>query len=174
MDTVSAKKRSQIMAQVKSRNTSPEIAFRKILYKNGIRYRLHYKIDGNPDIVIVSKKIAIFIDGCFWHKCPRCYRPPHTNLHYWEPKIERNVLRDRANNKTLKLKGWHVIRFWEHQIKKTPQKALAKVLKLIRLEPAGQEKRGCQVVQESQNNQISLGKSSGNTISNSERGVRDD
>lgn len=116
------------MAQVKSKNTNPELVFRKILYKNGIRYRLHYKIDGKPDIVIVSKKIAIFIDGCFWHKCPKCYRQPNSNLDYWLPKIQRNVMRDKAVNNNLKSKGWRVIRIWEHQIKKAPNKALDKVL----------------------------------------------
>ena len=128
VDTFTKEQRSQIMAKIKGKDTKPEIIFRKLLYSKGIRYRIHYPVEGKPDIVIVSKKIAIFIDGCFWHKCPKCCRLPRSNKDYWLPKIQRNIERDKKTNKALKSKGWKVIRIWEHEIKENPQGAVKKVI----------------------------------------------
>ncbi len=111
-------KRSRNMAAIRSRNTSIEIRFRKALWASGIRgYRLHYLLPGKPDIVFTRKRLAIFIDGCFWHWCPQCFRMPKTHREYWEPKICRNVARDEDINQQLQQNGWTVIRFWEHEIK---------------------------------------------------------
>lgn len=128
VDTFTKEQRSQIMAKIKSKDTKPEIFFRKLLYSKGIRYRTHYPIDGKPDVVIVSQKIAIFVDGCFWHKCPKCCRLPNSNKDYWIEKIEKNVKRDKKINETLKSKGWKVIRIWEHEIKENLEGALKKVI----------------------------------------------
>jgi DNA mismatch endonuclease (patch repair protein) len=111
-------KRSEIMRCVKSKNTSPEIKLRSLLFRNGIRgWRLHAKgLPGNPDIVFNTKKLAIFVDGCFWHGCSICYRRPSSNRKYWDKKLLRNILRDNKNTNELRKMGWKVLRFWEHDI----------------------------------------------------------
>ena len=79
---------------------------------------MHPKIAGSPDIILTDKKTAVFLHGCFWHKCPKHYKEPKSNKKYWLPKIEKNVLRDKMNMKLLKNNGWKVVRIWEHEIKK--------------------------------------------------------
>ena len=118
-DVFSKEKRSEIMSKIRSKNTQPEVLLRKELWKKGYRYRIHFKLPGKPDIVFIRKRIVIFIDGCFWHRCPRCYKAPKSNTSYWEAKISKNIERDKLINATLTKKGWHVIRIWEHQIKET-------------------------------------------------------
>lgn len=122
--------RSRIMSRISGKNTSPELKLRKQLHLMGYRYSLRYRfkeLNFKPDIVMVSRKICIFVDGCFWHRCPRCYKAPKTNKKYWLPKIERNVQRDKEQNRYLKTHGWKVIRIWEHDIDKN----LDKILKMI-------------------------------------------
>lgn len=125
------------MSLIRSTNTKPEIALRKILnsnlYARGYRYRLHYKkLSGRPDVVFVAQKVAIFIDGSFWHGYR--FRKGQTNLSrdYWLPKIKRNMQRDKEVNKKLKKMEWNVIRIWEHDIKKHPEKIVDKVLKSLK------------------------------------------
>lgn len=108
--------RSKIMAAIHSKNTKPEITIRKALWSKGMRYRIHYGAE-KIDIAFPSKKLAIFIDGCFWHSCPLHFRPPKNNVDYWRPKIERNVGRDAEKNDRLKMSGWQVMRFWEHELR---------------------------------------------------------
>lgn len=74
------------------------------------------KIPGSPDIILRDKKVAIFVHGCFWHKCPKCYREPKSNKEYWLPKIKRNVRRDERNAAMLRRGGWKVVKLWEHEI----------------------------------------------------------
>jgi len=78
---------------------------------------MHPKIPGSPDAILKDRKVAIFVDSCFFHKCPRCYVEPQSNRDYWIPKIADNVKRDRRCNITLERAGWKVIRLWEHEIK---------------------------------------------------------
>lgn len=108
--------RSQIMARVRSRNTEPEQRLRKALWRLGLRYRLGAKLPGSPDIVFVSARIAIFVDGCFWHNCPIHGELPVTNREYWQAKITRNEDRDRRVDEELQHLGWNVLRVWEHDI----------------------------------------------------------
>jgi len=119
MDTFSKEKRSRIMAQVKgSGNQSTELAFIRILRSRGLcGWRRHYPITGHPDFVFPKVRLAVFIDGCFWHACPNHCRMPTSNKSYWEKKISRNARRDRAVSSQLKRDGWVVIRFWEHDMK---------------------------------------------------------
>jgi DNA mismatch endonuclease, patch repair protein len=128
-DTVSKEKRSQVMSKVRSKNTKLELSFRKKLWNKGFRYRLHYKITGKPDLVFVSKKVAVFIDSCFWHKCPLHHRQPGSNKDYWILKFKRNEERAKEVNKKLKKEGWKVIRIWEHAIKNNQEKCIKKVIK---------------------------------------------
>ncbi len=104
----------------KNRNTSPELKLRKMLFSFGIRgYRLHWKIQGNPDVTFIRKKICIFIHGCFWHRCPCCDLPiPKKNTAFWIKKFDRNVSRDKQNIKSLHDLGWTTIVIWECQLKK--------------------------------------------------------
>jgi len=111
--------RSRIMASVKSRDTkSTELKFISLLKEKGITgWRRNYPLTGKPDFVFPLFKITVFIDGCFWHGCPRHCRMPSSNVNYWNTKIEKNKIRDKKITKALKMKGWQVIRIWEHEIK---------------------------------------------------------
>jgi len=129
---ITTKERSRLMSKIRSNETSPEIILRKALWGEGIRYRKNYKkIAGNPDIAIVNKKIAIFVDGEFWHgyKWKDKRKKIKANRAYWIPKIEKNILRDKINTKKLRKEGWVVIRFWEQQLKKDLTKCLKKIKK---------------------------------------------
>ncbi len=120
------------MSRIRARDTTPEKKLRRMLWQNGIRgYRIHYDLIGKPDIVFVKKKIAVFIDGCYWHKCPVCFREPDTRKEFWMKKIESNVRRDEKVNEELKKEGWTVIRIWEHEIRKEPEKVIAGILSLL-------------------------------------------
>ena len=130
-DIFSKRKRSLVMSRIKSRNTNLEVNFLRILsarlYPKGFRYRKHYnKVLGRPDIVFVREKIAVFLDGDFWHgfDLKRGKMPPRK---YWLPKIRKNVERDKKVNATLRKIGWKVLRFWEHEIKKNPQAAIKSI-----------------------------------------------
>ena len=124
-DAFSKKKRSQIMSKIRSKNTKLELEFKKLL--TGLRFRYQPKVIGKPDFASKKLKIAIFIDSCFWHKCPKHFRQPNSNKSYWKPKINGNVKRANEVNKLLKKEGWRVIRFWEHEVTKNPEKYLDKV-----------------------------------------------
>jgi DNA mismatch endonuclease (patch repair protein) len=124
--------RSRVMANIRSKNTKPEIKLRKLLWSAGIRgYRIHYKLLGKPDIVFNKKKIAIFIDGCFWHKCPLDFQEPKTRKEYWMKKIQMNIERDKKVNDQLQSDGWTVVRIWEHMMRKEPEKVVARILALL-------------------------------------------
>ena len=104
------------MAAVRSENTKPEIAARMLLRKSGYKYRSQYGKE-RIDFAILDKKLAIFIDGCFWHMCPKHAHFPKSNKSYWRPKLKKNMERDKAKNRRLKSAGWSVVRIWEHQLK---------------------------------------------------------
>jgi len=125
--------RSRVMSRIRSKQTRPEIALRKCLWRRGWRgYRINVKeLPGKPDIVFNSRKIAIFVDGCFWHKCPKCFVEPKSNRDYWLPKIERNVARDRIADEQLQQTGWEVIRIWEHDVKEDLEGCVEKIIKQI-------------------------------------------
>ena len=103
------------MSRIRDKNTVPELTLRKAVSSSGLRgYRLHYGLPGKPDIVFPRRKIAVFIDGCFWHKCPKCFTEPATNNRFWIEKIASNIKRDRLVNIELRRNGWKVLRVWEH------------------------------------------------------------
>lgn len=113
--------RSYIMSRIRKTDTKPEIAVRKHLFKNGFRYRIHYrKLLGNPDIVLPKYKLVIFVNGCFWHAHAGCKynKLPKSNKDYWIPKIKRNVERDKKNKKELNILGWRVMTIWECETEK--------------------------------------------------------
>jgi DNA mismatch endonuclease (patch repair protein) len=126
---------SKVMSANKAKNTAPEIRLRQALWGAGIRgYRLHYKkIPGKPDMAFVSKKTAIFVHGCFWHRCPNCsYELPKTNSAFWQSKFEKNIVRDKRKSKDIESLGWNVLTVWECEIEKDIQKIVVSVKKLLR------------------------------------------
>lgn len=114
MDIVDQQTRSEIMSHVKSKNTIPELKFRKGLFARGFRYLIHGKLPGKPDLVFPKYKSVIFVNGCFWHghDCPR-FRIPSTNIEYWDAKIKRNMANDKRNHEALRSLGWRVLVVWE-------------------------------------------------------------
>lgn len=119
-DKLKAAKRSEIMRAVHSEDTGPEMIVRKLVHSLGFRYRLHVStLPGKPDLVFPSRKKVIFVHGCFWHgdSCPRGERVPKENRDYWIKKINRNVERDKKNQKLLKGLGWDHLIIWEHELK---------------------------------------------------------
>jgi DNA mismatch endonuclease (patch repair protein) len=121
------------MSKIRSTNTKPEITLRKTLWKNGLRgYRLHLKkLPGKPDIVFSKSKVVIFVDGCFWHKCPVCYTEPETNKEYWIPKINQNVLKDQEQTRDLEKMGYTVIRIWEHEVEKSIETVINRIIAIL-------------------------------------------
>jgi len=133
VDVLTKKQRSYNMSQIKGRDTKPELSLQKLLFGKGARgYRVHYKLTGKPDIVFPSRKVAIFIDGCFWHKCPKCFIEPETRKEFWLNKISGNVKRDKQVNKILKKDEWKVLRFWEHEVRKDADKVAQKTIKELK------------------------------------------
>lgn len=131
-DTVSKKKRSEIMSAVKSKDSKIEVDFRKAIWKAGFRYRKNpTKYFGKPDMVLPKHKTAIFIDSCFWHGCKKHCRIPSARKIYWTQKISRNVARDKEVMKHYKKQGWEIIRIWEHQIKNDLPEQARKIAKII-------------------------------------------
>ena len=123
-------KRSSHMKKIKSRNTKPEISFRRALWKSGIRYRITYKkLPGCPDIVIAKSKIVIFIDGEFWHGYDWKNKRDRIkdNRDYWIPKIERNMERDIEINEQLLQAGFKVYRFWTKQVNSELEKCISEI-----------------------------------------------
>jgi DNA mismatch endonuclease (patch repair protein) len=102
------------------RDTKPEVALRSALHAAGLRFRKDLRLDlggikVRPDIVFTRAKVAVFVDGCFWHSCPTHGTQPRRNSDYWGPKLARNIARDREQDAALVEHGWQVIRIWEHE-----------------------------------------------------------
>jgi DNA mismatch endonuclease, patch repair protein len=105
------------MARVLSKDTGPELSVRRLVHSLGYRYRLHVsELPGTPDLVFPTRKKAIFIHGCFWHRHPRCGRLPKSNKRFWFSKLEQNRQRDLSNLRKLRRKGWKVLVIWECQL----------------------------------------------------------
>lgn len=128
------KKRSKIMSKIRGKNTKSELLFRSALWKKGVRYRVDSKqIPGRPDVSIKKYKLAIFIDGEFWHGYNWDERKDNikSNRAFWIPKIERNMQRDRQVNRELEALGYTVFRFWEQEVKNDLEKCINDVLVFI-------------------------------------------
>lgn len=123
---------SSRMAKVRQRDTAAELALRRELYKRNLRYRVDYKVLDRPrrvaDVVFPGLKVAVFVDGCFWHGCPEHATWPKTNTDFWRSKIEANRTRDDDTNARLIAAGWHVVRVWEHEL---PTDAADRIERLV-------------------------------------------
>ena len=121
-DTISKRRRSANMAAIRSGDTKPEMIVRRLAHGLGFRFRLHRKdLPGKPDLVFVARRRIIFVHGCFWHLHAKATcldaRVPKSNLDYWRPKLERNVRRDKANQRALVRLGWKVLVVWDCETK---------------------------------------------------------
>ncbi|MFA6383504.1 MAG: very short patch repair endonuclease [Parcubacteria group bacterium] len=133
MDVFTKKKRSEIMSSIRSENTGIEKVIFREIRKRGIYFQKHYnKATGNPDITLPRKKIAIFIDGDFWHGYNFAKNKKRLPKKYWLKKIENNIKRDRKNRAKLRREGWKVLRIWEHEIKKNLENAVDKIIKYLK------------------------------------------
>ena len=117
------------------RDSKPELAVRSLLHAAGLRYRSDFRLvfddeSVRPDIVFTRRRVAVFVDGCFWHSCPLHGATPRTNVQYWEPKLARNRERDARNTRVLQDAGWAVIRIWEHE---DPHDAARRVMDVVAL-----------------------------------------
>lgn len=129
-DHVPAATRSAIMRAVKSKGArSTERRMRAAIVANGLKgWRMHADaLPGKPDFVFEQDRIAIFVDGCFWHGCPRCYRRPHSSQSYWDEKVAGNIERDKRIRRELRKGGWRVLRFWEHEVKANVSRIAVKI-----------------------------------------------
>jgi DNA mismatch endonuclease (patch repair protein) len=125
-------KRSKNMQAIRAKgNKSTELKMVKLFRENKITgWRRHLPLPGKPDFTFRKEKLALFVDGCFWHRCPKCYREPKTNAEFWRNKIKTNVKRDRRVTKELRKAGWSVYRIWECQLKKS-NRSLARIQKRL-------------------------------------------
>lgn len=119
--------KSEQMARVRSKNTGLEVQLRRALWASGLRYRVHADLPGTPDVAFPSARVAVFIDGCFWHGCPEHYTPPARNAEFWRRKLERNLERDRRADAELAAFGWAVLRVWEHELHEDIDRVVAKI-----------------------------------------------
>jgi DNA mismatch endonuclease, patch repair protein len=117
----------------RSRDTRAEIAIRSALHRRGLRFRVNVapepQLRCRADIVFRRAKIAVFVDGCFWHRCPVHGTSPRTNSAYWTAKLDRNIARDRRQERDLKEAGWRVLRFWEHEAPELAAEAVARCVR---------------------------------------------
>ena len=127
-DTVTKQKRSTVMAAVKSEgNRSTELELAHYLRQSHLKgWRRKQLLLGRPDFTFRHERVLIFVDGCFWHGCPKCYRRPSSNRKYWDAKVEGNITRDQRVRAKLRRHGWSVIRIWEHELSK-PTGAIARI-----------------------------------------------
>ena len=117
--------RSEQMARIHGRDTSPERVLRSLLWQGGLRYRIHHSTQcGRPDLVFLRRRLAVFVDGCFWHGCPDHYVRPRTQTEFWSHKLASNVERDRRQTLELEGLGWAVLRVWEHEIAEHPDQVV--------------------------------------------------
>lgn len=133
-DVFSKKKRSEVMSRIRGKgNKDTEVALAKLFRADGITgWRRHYPITGRPDFAFPKRKLAVFVDGCFWHGCPKHGVQPKGNKMFWLTKLETNKARDRKVNRLLRAKGWRVHRIWEHDLAKSRQvSTVRRVLRVL-------------------------------------------
>lgn len=126
VDNLTKEKRSKVMSSIKGKNTKPEGILRELL--DGRKFRFQPNIYGRPDFGNKRRKLVVFVDGCFWHGCPLCYKEPTTNKLYWSKKLHRNRKHDKYVTNHLEVLGYRVYRFWEHDVRRNPMNC-ARVLR---------------------------------------------
>ena len=137
MDRITKEHRSWNMSRIRGKDTMPEMLVRKFLHAHGIRYRLHANLPGKPDIVVRKNKVAVFINGCFWHGHTNCKYAvtPKSNTDFWQSKISGNVERDQRNHQKLEQEDWKVLVIWECElVSNNRDLTLSGLLKRIKVE----------------------------------------
>jgi DNA mismatch endonuclease Vsr len=127
-DVFSAAVRSRMMSGIHSRWTGQERAIHGYLKGWKVRHCMHPKVPGKPDL-IVGARLAVYLHGCFWHGCARCYVPPKSNEAYWHPKIHGNRARDRRNVAATRRAGYRVMKIWEHDYKRGPEECAQRIVR---------------------------------------------
>ena len=119
-------KRSQVMSRIRGRgNKETEVALMQLFRRQGITgWRRHRPVSGKPDFVFPKFKLAVFVDGCFWHQCPKHSNLPVNNRQFWKQKLEANLRRDKLVGRTLRARGWRVLRIWQHELSKRNEQRL--------------------------------------------------
>ena len=130
-DMMSRAQRSDCMSKIRGKDTKIEIVLRKAVWKNGLPYRLHANLPGTPDLIFLGSKVALFVDGCFWHGCPIHGVRPKTNRAFWSDKLKKNLARDNRIKKELNEMGWKVVRYWEHDVEQRLDKLVSRIERII-------------------------------------------
>ncbi|MDD2708115.1 MAG: very short patch repair endonuclease [Verrucomicrobiae bacterium] len=132
-DIFTKAKRSDVMSRIRGRgNKDTELALLTLFRSSRISgWRRHCPLPGRPDFVFPKQKLAVFVDGCFWHKCPSHCKLPSGNRRFWTKKLSANARRDRKVNRILRTKGWRVTRIWEHSLKKQSTACIRRILRLL-------------------------------------------
>ena len=130
-DVFTKAKRSEVMSRIRSSgNKETEVALAKILRRHRITgWRRHAALFGKPDFTFRARRVAVFVDGCFWHGCPRHGTRPRHNRRFWDRKFSRNSARDQRVNRALRAQGWRVLRIWEHELAKRNEARLLRRLR---------------------------------------------
>lgn len=132
IDVLTPEQRRLNMSRIRGTNTKPERLLRSALHAKGLRYTLHRRdLPGCPDIVFTRRKVAVFVDGCFWHGCPKHSVKPKTNRRFWLEKISANRKRDKKVTKQLRILGWKVVRVWEHDLNNTGIHRVVRMIKRL-------------------------------------------
>ena len=132
VDNLTQEARSRVMGSIRGKNTVPELIIRKRLWSLGRRYRKHDRsVPGTPDISNRSKKVAVFIDGCFWHGCSKCYKEPTSNVFFWRRKLLYNRKRREQVTKMLQADRWTVLQYWEHEALSQPHRVARQIARLM-------------------------------------------
>lgn len=130
MDKVDPATRSRIMSRIRGKNTKPELSLRQALHATGARYRVHDRsVPGTPDISHKGAKVAVFVDGCFWHGCPQHYSRPQSRQEFWDRKLAYN--RDLRQRVTGRLQGWTIVEVWECDVRADPAKVARRLRRLL-------------------------------------------
>ena len=131
-DVFTQAKRSEVMSRIRGKgNKSTEIRLLKLFRKHNIKgWRRHQPMPGKPDFVFPKERLAVFVDGCFWHACPRCYIKPKQNAKFWREKISGNKRRDLKVSRQLRTEGWSVCRIWECRLKK-PDVVIRRIRRML-------------------------------------------
>jgi len=132
-DIWSKEKRSEVMAAVRGKgNRSTEVRMVLLFRENRIKnWRRHLPLPGRPDFAFKAERVVVFVDGCFWHGCPKCYRAPGSNVEFWLHKVEGNRRRDRSVSRQLRSAGWSVVRVWECSLKNNPVTVVRRVKRIL-------------------------------------------
>ena len=125
--------RSNVMYHLRAGETKPEKRLRTALWRSGLRYRVNHRLPAcRPDVVFIGSRVAVFLDGCFWHGCPTHYVRPRTREDFWADKLRRNVDRDRRQTLELEAAKWTVMRFWEHEVDEDLERIVRSVRQAVR------------------------------------------